>query len=74
MNFVSSKRADVADPINLEHVISFEKSHAGSTTMIKFHTSDGNEYYWKYWGNKANRDLDYEQLILVAFKSDMIFV
>lgn len=68
MNFIDSGRANLADPINLDHVISFRKDHAGSTTMITFSMSSGKTIHWKYYKNKANRDLDYEQLLLIALE------
>ena len=67
MNFIQSKRADVSHPINLDHVIAVRKDHAGSTTMIMFETLSGQTFRWRYFGNKENRDLDYEQLMLKIF-------
>ena len=67
MNFIRSKRADVSYPINLEHVVAIKKDNAGSTTEIIFDTSSGKSIIWKYYRNKTNRDLDYEQIMLVIF-------
>ena len=66
-HFVQSKRADVGMLINLCHVIAFETTNAGSTTVIQFHATNGNKYYWKYFNNKEARDKDYEDLLIAAF-------
>jgi hypothetical protein len=67
MNFIRSYRADDSYPINLDHVVSIAKDHAGSTTIIVFETSSGQTIRWRYFKNRTNRDLDYEELMLVIF-------
>ena len=68
MNFIQSKRADVSYPINLDHVVAIKKDKGyASTTEIIFDTSSGKSIIWKYYRNKTNRDLDYEQIMLVIF-------
>lgn len=63
MHFIQSHRANVSQPINLDHVVTFDMDCAGSTTMIVFGTSSGETIRWKYYKNKANRDLDYADLM-----------
>lgn len=67
MNFIQSDRASESQPINLDHVITFGKTHAGSTTIIFFETSDGKTILWRYFKNRKYRDLDYEELIQLIF-------
>ena len=62
MNFIQSSRSDESKPINLDHVVTFHKDRSGSTSMIAFETSSGKTIYWKYYGKKENRDLDYGQI------------
>ena len=66
MLFIKTDRANVSQPINLHHVVTFRKGCAGSTTMIVFEASSGETICWKYYKNKTNRDLDYEQLMKVT--------
>ena len=63
MNFIQSSRSDESKLINLDHVVAFYKDRAGSTSMIAFETSSGETIYWRYYGKRENRDLDYGQLI-----------
>ncbi len=70
MHFIQSHRANESQPINLEHVVAFDKDFAGSTTMIVFDTSSSERILWKYYKNKANRDLDYEDIMLIIGMSE----
>ena len=70
MNFIQSHRANVSQPINLDHVVTFTKNGGFGDWRIWFHTLSGETICWQYRNNRSNQILDYEDIKLITGLSE----
>ena len=63
MNFIIPYNADKGDPINLDHIVSFERVQYFPKYVIRFHSADKRSYDWDYVNTFNGFKQDYNRLI-----------